>query len=174
MKCVVLFPTIEEAKSFIITEQKHPVFISGVGMAETAASLIKAIKVKRPKFVVLAGIAGAYDRSLKIGDVVEVTQERISQLPERYIETYKNDGVTDLLGVSSNSVVTSSSDSNGAQIENMEGAALFSVCKALDVECCQVRAISNYVGDPFEEWDIDGAVTNLTKTLAELFEAMED
>ena len=57
MKCVVLFPTIEEAKSFIITEQKHPVFISGVGMAETAASLIKAIKVKRPKFVVLAGIA---------------------------------------------------------------------------------------------------------------------
>lgn len=174
MKSVVIFPTIEEGKSFILSGTKTSVFITGVGMAETAAGIIKAVKAKKPKFIVLAGIAGAYDRSLNIGDVVEVTQERTSQLPERYIETYKKDPVTHLPEVSSNTVTCSVESANGAQIENMEGASLFAVCDALDIEFCQIRAISNYVGDPFEDWNIEMAVENLTNTLKELFSAMAE
>lgn len=174
MKSVVIFPTIEEGKLFILSGIKQPTFISGVGMAEAAAAIIKAVKAKKAKFVILAGIAGAYDRSLNIGDVVEVTQERISQLPEKYIATYKNRPATHLPEVSSNTVTCPVESDGGAQIENMEGASLFAVCSALDIECCQIRAISNYVGDPFEEWNIELAVENLTNTLKELFAAMEN
>lgn len=174
MKIAVIFPTIEEGKLFILSRGELPVFISGVGMVATSVGIIKAIKAKKPKFIILAGIAGAYDRSLNIGDVVEVTQERVSQLPEKYIEIYKNEPATHLPYVTSNTVTCSVESANGAQIENMEGATLFAMCKALDVECCQIRAISNYVGDPFEEWNIDLAVENLTNTLQELLTAMAE
>ena len=34
MKRIFIFPTIEEAKAFILTEPRDPVFVGGVGMAE--------------------------------------------------------------------------------------------------------------------------------------------
>lgn len=37
MKRIFIFPTIEEAKAFILTEPRDPVFVGGVGMAEIAA-----------------------------------------------------------------------------------------------------------------------------------------
>ena len=60
-------------------------------------------------------------------------------------------------------------EAEGARLENMEGAALFAACAALGVRCCEIRAVANYVGDPFEQWDIPCAVTNLTETLRDLF-----
>ena len=60
-------------------------------------------------------------------------------------------------------------EAEGARLENMEGAALFAACAALGVRCCEIRAVANYVGDPFEQWDIPCAVANLTETLRDLF-----
>ncbi|MFR6633709.1 MAG: hypothetical protein ACLUQ6_00225 [Alistipes onderdonkii] len=37
----------------------------------------------------------------------------------------------------------------------MEGAAFFAVCDALGVACCQIRAVSNYVGEPFGQWAVE-------------------
>lgn len=92
MKRIFIFPTIEEAKAFILTEPRDPVFVGGVGMAEIAAATLRAVKAKKPQLVVLAGIAGACDRTLRRGEVVEVVTERIAGIPERYAREYETSG----------------------------------------------------------------------------------
>ena len=276
MKRIFIFPTIEEAKAFILTQPRDPVFVAGVGAAEIAAATIRAVKARKPQLVVLAGIAGAYDRSLKRGEVVEVVTERIAGIPARYAreyettgpdlglplaagvsvnrsgdglrerpqenggrqedfpaetasytalqaarmaETKSGDGTSDAAeqalqpaGTSENrpeqfsDALSGTGDTKNAdgqtahpgtgntknadgqtalpgtgdtknadgqtalpEIENMEGAAFFAVCEALGVACCQIRAVSNYVGEPFGRWAVGQAVENLTATLTQIF-----
>ena len=66
--------------------------MAGVGAAEIAAATIRAVKARKPQLVVLAGIAGAYDRSLQRGEVVEVVTERIAGIPARYAREYETSG----------------------------------------------------------------------------------
>lgn len=274
MKRIFIFPTIAEAKAFILTEPRDPVFVAGVGMAEIAAATIRAVKAKKPQLAVLAGIAGAYGSTLRRGEVVEVVTERVAGLPERFAREYETTG-PDLglplaggvtvnrsgeglqegaqegaqeapagatteqaqqpvgAGADSERVLQPVGTGTGAEqtpapvtpgfiptegaadlataggvgsagqaegwsaegwsadelsakgqsacldpsaaeetlpeVENMEGAAFFAVCEALGVACCQVRAISNYVGEPFEKWAVDEAVENLTAKLTQIF-----
>lgn len=245
MKRIIIFPTIEEAKAFILTQPRDPVFVAGVGAAEIAAATIRAVKAKKPQLAVLAGIAGAYDRSLPRGEVVEVVTERIAGIPERYAREYETTGPDLGLPLAAGITVNRSGDGLGErdntpnptsdalpqiestegmevandrsrlpetgntegaddqtllpeaqitegadgqtplpeventegaddqpalpEIENMEGAAFFAVCEALGVACCQIRAVSNYVGEPFGEWAVEQAVGNLTEKLTQLF-----
>lgn len=245
MKRIFIFPTIEEAKAFILTQPRDPVFVAGVGAAEIAATTIRAVKARKPQLVVLAGIAGAYDRSLQRGEVVEVVSERIAGIPERYAREYETSGPDLGLPLAAGVTVNRSGDglretgweqefretgsgipepqsgdavsapagqalqpageradspeqtsdmqsaiekTNGTdgqgslpgidstdgqsalpEIENMEGAAFFAVCEALGVACCQIRAVSNYVGEPFDRWAVGLAVENLTATLTQIF-----
>ena len=248
MKRIFIFPTIEEAKAFILTEPRDPVFVGGVGMAEIAAATLRAVKAKKPQLVVLAGIAGACDRTLRRGEVVEVVCERIAGIPERYAREYETSGPDLGLPLAAGVTVNRSGDSlretgrkqeqeqefretgsgipepetksgdavsapagqtlqptgeradspeqpsdmlsaigdtdgqgslpgiDGTdgqsalpEIENMEGAPFFAVCEALGVACCQIRAVSNYVGEPFDRWAVGLAVENLTATLTQIF-----
>lgn len=247
MKRIFIFPTIEEAKAFILTQPRDPVFVAGVGAAEIAAATIRAVKARKPQLVVLAGIAGAYDRSLQRGEVVEVVTERIAGIPERYAREYETSGPDLGLPLATGVTVNRSGDglretgreqefretgsgipepeaqsgdavsapagqalqpageradspeqpsdmqsaigdTNGTagqgslpgidstdgesalpEIENMEGAPFFAVCEALGVACCQIRAVSNYVGEPFDRWAVGLAVENLTATLTQIF-----
>lgn len=248
MKRIFIFPTIEEAKAFILTQPRDPVFVAGVGAAEIAAATIRAVKARKPQLVVLAGIAGAYDRSLQRGEVVEVVSERIAGIPERYAREYETSGPDLGLPLAAGVTVNRSGDSlretgrkqeqeqefretgsgipepetksgdavsapagqtlqptgeradspeqpsdmqsaigdtdgqgslpgiDGTdgqsalpEIENMEGAPFFAVCEALGVACCQIRAVSNYVGEPFDRWAVGLAVENLTATLTQIF-----
>ena len=248
MKRIFIFPTIEEAKAFILTQPRDPVFVAGVGAAEIAAATIRAVKARKPQLVVLAGIAGAYDRSLQRGEVVEVVTERIAGIPERYAREYETSGPDLGLPLAAGVTVNRSGDSlretgrkqeqeqefretgdgipepetksgdavsapagqtlpptgeradspeqpsdmqsaigdtdgqgslpgiDGTdgqsalpEIENMEGAPFFAVCEALGVACCQIRAVSNYVGEPFDRWAVGLAVENLTATLTQIF-----
>ena len=70
--------------------------------------------------------------------------------------------------VRSNTVSHCSQSANGAEIENMEGAALFALAEAEGVRCGEIRAISNYVGEERGAWSIDLALENLAKTVANL------
>lgn len=168
MRIAYLFPTVDEAKGFLIENPKALVFVTGVGAAAVAATTIKAAKAKRPHLMILAGIAGAYDHELHKGEVVEVVSDRMGELPSKYIEEYQLEPLTELRRVKSNTVSRCGGEANGAQIEQMEGAAFFAVCEALDIEAAQIRAISNYVGEPKEEWCIEEALKSLTTTLTEL------
>ena len=223
MKRIFIFPTIEEAKAFILTEPRAPVFVGGVGMAEIAAATLRAVKAKKPQLVVLAGIAGACDRTLRRGEVVEVVTERIAGIPERYAREYETSAPDLGLPLAAGVTVSRSGDGAAAkggpgnaaegtghaagaagfaephpgftaddgaghaaegtqrqtpegylpEVENMEGAAFFAVCDALGVACCQIRAVSNYVGEPFGQWIVEEAVGNLTEKLNQIFENNE-
>ena len=54
---------------------------------------------------------------------------------------------------------------DGAEIENMEGATLFAMAEVMGFEACEVRAISNRVGEPFELWRTEEAVEALARAL---------
>lgn len=168
MRVAYIFPTVEEAKSFIIENPKALTFVSGVGMAAVAATAVRAAKAKKPHLMILCGVAGAYDPNLMKGEVVEVTEERVGGLPERYRESYCLEPLTELRPVVSNTVNRCGCEAEGAQIEQMEGAAFFAVCEALGIEAAEIRAISNRVGEPREEWAFDEAVKNLTEILSQL------
>ena len=71
MRRIFIFPTIEEAKAFILTGTKAPVFVAGGSAAETAA-----VRAKRPHHLVLAGFAQLHDGTLSPETVVEVVTAR--------------------------------------------------------------------------------------------------
>lgn len=270
MKRIFIFPTVEEAKAFLLTQPRDPVFVGGVGMAEIAAATVRAVKARKPQLAVLAGIAGACERTLRRGEVVEVVTERAAGIPARYAREYETTGPDLGLPLAAGITVSRSGDSlrgepgtapeaaggepgtnpeaaermpgdtgtgqervteqenttgpqaagtgqaqaqegaenaeeharrgtpggthdlpegtetdraqegtpNGTdtlpeetlpEVENMEGAAFFAVCEALGVACCEVRAVSNYVGEPFGEWAVGEAVENLTEKLTQIF-----
>jgi futalosine hydrolase len=61
-----------------------------------------------------------------------------------------------------------------AQVESMEGAAVFYVCRWFGVPCLQIRAISNYVAPRAEaQWDIPLALDNLKNTLSDLLQEID-
>lgn len=58
-----------------------------------------------------------------------------------------------------------------AQIESMEGAGLFYVCRQLNLKFISLRAISNYVTPRNrEEWQMQKAIKNLNESLSLFFE----
>lgn len=76
MRRIFIFPTIEEAKAFILTGTKAPVFVAGGSAAETAACIVRAVRAKRPHHLVLAGFAQLHDGMLSPETVVEVVTAR--------------------------------------------------------------------------------------------------
>ena len=54
--------------------------VGGIGMVSTAIAVSKALQSKPYDLVINAGIAGSFNRSLNIGDVVEVSEDFLSEL----------------------------------------------------------------------------------------------
>jgi futalosine hydrolase len=88
------------------------------------------------------------DRSLKLEAVCGITVDLVTASPERKARL---------------------ADKFNPQIETMEGAAVFYVCKMEDMPVIQIRAISNYVGvrDRYS-WKTEEAIEALTKVMSEL------
>ena len=56
------------------------------------------------------------------------------------------------------------------QLESMEGAAFHFVCRQKGIPFCQIRAVSNYVGERDKgKWDIKGSVTVLNEFVLKSF-----
>ena len=64
--------------------------VTGVGMLATAVSLAKAIYQERPSVIIQAGIAGAFNESLSLGDVVMVKDEVIGDVGVEENDTWKD------------------------------------------------------------------------------------
>ena len=170
---VFLFPTEMEAEPFMELCPDADVVISGVGMAATAATLSKLYAEKRISkndVVVLAGLAGSYIGGLEKGDVVEVVEECCVELPERFQRRYSVESYTNLSQVRSNSVHGKGAEACGAEVENMEGAALFALAEVLGFRAVQIRAISNYVGEEFSHWMVYDALNALAEELVNYYE----
>ena len=166
---VYLFPTEMEAKAFRRLCPDAEVIISGVGMVATAAAIASLDRRKHlvaSDMVVLAGIAGAYGEGVAVGDVVEVVSERCVDLPERFRQSYLQRVFhTKLRRVASNTIHAMGVEAEGAEIENMEGAALFAMSEVIGFRAVEVRAISNRVGENFDKWHLDEATAALAEAL---------
>ena len=170
MKTVFIFPTEEEAAPFRKRRPDAQIRICGVGQARAAAATAKAIAELKPQCIVLAGVAGAYGDEPKVGSVCVVAEEREAGLPKQYEAVFRPKSVTPKLpNVISNTTPLIGAEPCGAQIENMEGAAVMAVCEAMGVECCEVRAISNRTDQSFTEWRVDEAAANLADILTKKF-----
>lgn len=186
MKIVVVFPTQTEARDF--SNPAVVVEICGVGLSATAYQTYKIIERHRPDWLIMAGIAGVYRHSrFKIGDVVLVESECEADLGFFTVPgfTHLSDLQLDMNFTAtkmwrcdhlfaqcplplakSNSVNAAMApfvDTAGIDIENMEGAAFFSVCRAERQRFLEVRSISNRVTIGDDNWDMDGALHALSK-----------
>ena len=54
------------------------VLISGIGLTAATYSLTKQITIKRPDFIIQAGVGGCFDRSVPLGTVFAIKQEAIA------------------------------------------------------------------------------------------------
>ncbi|MFI3328366.1 MAG: hypothetical protein SNH79_01980 [Rikenellaceae bacterium] len=170
---IFIFPTIKEAEKFHKNCPTAEVIICGVGMAETAAAMVKIARTATREeldTVILAGIAGAYDcNEFPLGTVVEVSAEQIEELPRKYRKQYDMVPRYSLPTATSNCVSKPSFEGAKSQIENMEGASAAAICQALGIQFTEIRAISNRVGDEFEKWSIEPAIDALTDTLTTIY-----
>ncbi|MCL2100901.1 MAG: hypothetical protein FWH22_04230 [Fibromonadales bacterium] len=148
--------------------------ITGVGILSTALSLGKAFQSKKYEKAIQIGIAGAYRSSgLSICDVVEVESDCLIEFLPWEPNTFFASGVLPFekkLKLVKGATVLSCAKTEEAgelrgkiaQVESMEGAAFFAVCKECVVQAVQIRAISNYAAlYDKSKWDIDGALDGL-------------
>ena len=174
MGTVLLFPTEAEAAPLRSLRPDLDIRICGVGAAQTARFMHRLLSREHPRTVVLCGIAGAYGDTPRIGETVTVASERMAGVPAPFDEEYAADVRFDALArVASNTVAVPGAPACGAAIENMEGAVVFAMCRAAEVMCGEIRAVSNRVADTRPEWKIPAAIGKLTETLTEIFRENE-
>jgi futalosine hydrolase len=176
------FPTI----NFLIT---------GAGMVATAFALGQHLATNQYDLAINLGIAGSFDRSIALGDVVEITEDSLIELgaedDENFItieelgfgksvfkSTYalparsnlkKTSGITVNTVHGNEASIYRLRSRINAQIESMEGAAFFYSCQRIGLPCIQIRAVSNYVEKRNRNaWQIGLAIKNLNTFALEL------
>ncbi len=173
--------------------------VSGVGMTWTTFNLTKDLLKHTYEYVVQIGIVGAYNRDLKIGNVVAVLTEIHGDLGFEELDgsvtaleefSGENDRIITNLQLNKQftfeipkvigvTVDTTSGKIDTAErrkwqynadVESMEGFALHLVASQLKVPYLQIRSVSNYVEQRDTElWDIKLALRSLNHFLTEEF-----
>jgi futalosine hydrolase len=169
--------------------------ITGVGMVATAFALGQHLAMHQYDIAINLGIAGSFDRSIALGDVVEITEDTFAELgvedDEDFISVDKlgfgessftatyhlptNFELKKATGITVNTVHGNEASIKkltrrvSAQIETMEGAAFFYVCQQMNLPSMQIRAVSNYVEKRNRDaWQIGLAIKNLNTFALEL------
>ncbi|MBU0695903.1 MAG: futalosine hydrolase [Bacteroidetes bacterium] len=208
MKILLVVATYQEIEPFIkhhtskfnpdsftkIEQHEVKILITGVGMVATAFALGIALSKDKFDLALNVGVAGGFYRNLKIGQLVEVREDILSELgaqdDEEFISLDQMElgevefnattslAVTeDLRKVTAITVNTIHGNADSIEdirellnptIETMEGAAFFYACEEIETPAIQIRAISNYVEKRNREnWNIPLAVKNLNNWLIE-------
>ncbi len=169
------------------------VLITGVGMVNTAFLMGKCIN-DNFDFIINVGVCGAFNRNLKIGEVVNVTNDILSEMGAedgedfiKYedlklggtnvfeclikIENVTLNSLKKVSGITVNTVhgkdesIKKTSQQFNPDVESMEGAAFFRSCTGLSTNHFQIRAISNYVEKRDKsKWNMPLAINNLNET----------
>jgi futalosine hydrolase len=183
-------------KSEIIEEKfkNCDVIITGAGMTKTTFSLTKRLSKRSYDLVINMGVSGSFSDKIKIGDVVEVVEDIFSEIGFengnsfsefsnfRIENSFKVDQKTNLnkaKGITVNTVhgnektITEIVRRLNPDVESMEGAACFMVCKQFEIPCIQIRAISNKVEKRnTENWDLDLAISNLNTEVEKIIDSL--
>jgi futalosine hydrolase len=171
--------------------------ITGVGMVATAFNLGKHLANHTYDLAINLGIAGSFDRSIALGELLEITQDTLAELGAedgqqfisidqlgfgegvfsagaRLADYYKNHPLKQATAITVNTVhgneqsIRLITDRLKPQIESMEGAAFFYACRQFNLPSLQIRAVSNYVEKRNRDaWQIGPAVKNLNSFAAD-------
>lgn len=176
--------------------------VGGVGMVATAHSLTRELVMNKYDLILNIGLAGAFNRELRIGEVVRVTEDIFSELGAEDGEMFlrlEEIGLkgTDIFlnldeeknplfskyrsvrGITVNMIhgneesIKQISRRLHPDIETMEGAAFFYVCGKENIPSVQLRAISNYVERRNKNsWNIPLAMQHLKEEVFHLLESL--
>ena len=195
-RVVVISPTREEIAPFAESGPGDgvTVVVAGVGMAETAEAVRRALAELSPSMIILAGIAGRYSGSvLKAGDAALVERECVADLgamrEDGFEPLFRKDYICPFAAAIdgfpkavANTVSAAAAPFANlphttrphpqADLENMEGAAFFAMCLGAGIPFLELRCISNTVGDAPAEWNIPLATANLAGALGRLLQAI--
>lgn len=178
------------------------VLITGVGMVNTA-HFIGRYFLSAFNITINLGICGAFNRNLKLGEVVNVTDDSLSEMGaedgNEFIkysdlnlggtnnfharlddELDMVDHLKKVKGITVNTIhgnedsIKKTVKLFNPDVESMEGAAFFRACEHLPGSCIQIRAVSNYVEKRDKsKWDIPLAVKNLSDFAIKLVEELQ-
>lgn len=181
----ILFVTATAMEAKCVTDafgSTYPTLISGMGGIPTMVATLAAIESSEVVTIVQVGIAGAIDSNLTIGEVVIVSSDTTADLgawrseseafvpfeATIYNSDFQHDGFR---RVSARTVSTATSPiiKTSHQIETMEGAHFMAMAEYKKVKAIQIRAISNYITDSRENWQIPLALNSLTEALKNIF-----
>ncbi|GGC31457.1 hypothetical protein GCM10011386_24400 [Parapedobacter defluvii] len=201
MNTLLIAATESEIGPFLkLPEQQDSeteVLVTGVGMVATAFALGKKLATARYDLLLNVGIAGSFDRSIPLGDVVCIYQDTFAELGAEDGDDFLD---SDQLGLGQHtfegisqgyqalnslpkcrSITVNKVHGNAAaiaetvrrlkpQMESMEGAAVFYAAHQAGIPAIQVRAISNYVERRNKaSWEIPRAIENLNSWLRAFF-----
>ncbi len=205
MKILAVVATNEEVSLLKgINTEKHSVefLVTGAGMTPTTYELTRHFSKKRYDLAINCGIAGSFDRTIKIGEVVLVEQDvfselgaedgneflRLSEIGLSGKDTFKSSfnilnssqlNIKKVTAITVNTVHGNESsiktiiDRHHPQVESMEGAAFFFVCEKENIPSLQLRSISNYIEKRNRDsWEIPLALNNLKVTLEKLIQIL--
>ena len=190
-------------KNFVTVKHKEmsvDYLLSGVGMVNTALAL-GASKSIQYDLMMNVGTCGAFNADLKIGEVVNVSEDCFSELGAQDDDTFlsisqinlgnekviANNPFTNsysqqfrkVKGITVNTVhgneysITEIKKRLNPDVESMEGAAFLLACNNFNRTCIQLRAVSNKVEKRNKEnWNLPLAITNLNKCLIELLDTL--
>jgi futalosine hydrolase len=191
------------ASNFEPSTLNFKLLTTGVGMVATAFALGRELATNKYDLAINLGIAGSFDRSIALGDIVEITEDTLAELGAEDDETflpieemgfgestfkatkglnavYKAANIKQATAITVNTVHGNEASIKkvqarlNAQIESMEGAAFFYACHEAGVPCIQIRAVSNYVEKRNRgNWQIGLAVKNLNTFAAALIEELQ-
>jgi futalosine hydrolase len=168
-----------------VESKNFDLLITGVGMVATAFALGKHLSSKY-SLVVNFGIAGSFDRNIALGTVLNITEDTFAELgaengdefltisdlgfgENHYTsKAHKSVNLPVAKGITMNCVTGSEKSIKNLikrlnpTTESMEGAAVFYASKQLNIDCLQIRSISNYVEPRNKDnWKIGLAIKNL-------------
>lgn len=200
MKTLLLSATQFEIQPYLLTAPKADVIISGLGIAAATYHLTKQLSHHHYDLVVQAGVAGAFNDELPLGQVVTVSHDAFGDMGVmedsfQSIQDLELNGEPEWLpnknsllqklpyqqvkAITVNTLHTNAKMINALQqkwkaaIESMEGAALHYVCLHQQVPFLQIRGISNKVGIRDKtQWKMKEAIHNLNQALIQMFKIL--
>ena len=190
-------PFLQSTRSLGQRSMNATVLVTGPGMVATAFALGKQLATARYDLVLNVGIAGSFDRSIPLGEVVCIHQDTFAELgaedgtdflpsDQLGLGKYTVEGIQDgysgvdtlrkCRGITVNTVHGSETtiaeivQRLDPQTESMEGAAVFYAAHQAGIPALQVRSISNYVERRNKAaWEIPRAIGNLNRWLVGFF-----
>ena len=197
MRILVVAATLFEVESLKLRTESETLnlgrktidfLITGAGMVATSFAMGAHLAKNTYDVAINLGIAGSFDKSFALGDVVEIIEDELAELgaedDEDFItieklgfgessfrSTYhlpeglnlrKANAVTVNTVHGNDASIKKLSTRINAQIESMEGAAFFYCCREVGLPSIQIRAVSNYVEKRNRDaWQIGLAIKNL-------------